>query len=69
MENENYMDFVNNQIELDKLLSSVKPENREYVKNLYNRKKEIIKKNGVFADIQLKLINKKIEKLKNDIQK
>lgn len=67
MENENYVDFVNSQIELDKLLFSVKPEDREYVKELYNKKKEIIKKNGFLANIQLKKINKKIEKLKNDI--
>ena len=66
MNDENYMDFVNNQIEINKLLSSVKPEDRKYVKELYDKKKEIIKKNGFFANIQLKIINKKIDKLKND---
>ena len=68
MNDENYMDFVNNQIEINKLLSSVKPEDRKYVKKLFDKKKEIIKKNGFFANIQLKVINKKIEKkIKNDI--
>ena len=66
MNDENYMDFVNNQIEINKLLSSVKHEDRKYVKELYDKKKEIIKKNGFFANIQLKIINKKIDKLKND---
>ena len=67
MDEKNYIDFVNNQIELDKLLHSVKSENRKYAKELFNKKKEIIKKNGFLANIQLKNINKKIEKLKNDI--
>ena len=63
--NEDYMELVKNQIEVDKLLHSVKLENRGYAKELLNKKKEIIKKNGIFADFQLKKINKKIEKLKN----
>ena len=66
MDEKNYLDFVNNQIELDKLLYSVKPENKEYAKELFNKKKEIMKKNSLFADLQLKKINKKIEKIKND---
>ena len=60
MENENYIDFVNNQIELDKLLSSVDPKNQKLAKELFNKRKDIIKKNGIFADFQLKRINKKI---------
>ena len=67
MDNEDYMDKVKNQIELDKLLHSIKPENHEEAKALYNQKKEIMKKNGLFADWQLRKINKKIEKLKNNI--
>ena len=67
MNNENYIDFINNQIELEKLLNSVKSENKQYAKILFDKKKEIIEKNGFLADFKLKIINKKIEKLKNDI--
>ena len=67
MDNEDQLDLVKNQIEIDKLIHSVKPENREYAKELLNKKREIIKKNGLFADFQLKRINKKIDKLKNDV--
>ncbi len=66
MENEDYLNLVTNQIELDKLLHSVKPEDKELAKELLNKKREIIEKNGFFADFQLKRINKKINKLKND---
>ena len=66
MENEDYLNLVTNQIELDKLLHSVKPEDRELAKELLNKKRKIIEKNGFFADFQLKRINKKINKLKND---
>lgn len=65
MDDEDYMDKVKEQIEIDKLLHSIKPEFKEQVKELYNQKKEIIKKNGFFADWQLKKINKKIDKYKN----
>ena len=63
MEPQDYMDKVKNQIELDKLLHSAEPENREKIKTLYQKKQEIIRKNSFFADWQLKRINKKIYKL------
>lgn len=66
MNDEDYIDLVNNQIELDKLLHSVKPEKQELAKELLKKKKEIMKNNGFFADLQLKRINKKINKLKTD---
>lgn len=66
MNDENYIELVKNQIEMDKLLNSVKPEKREYAKMLLTKKREIIKKNGLFANFQLKKINKKIEKLKSN---
>jgi len=66
MENEDYMDKVKNQIELDKLLHSVKPENRKQVELLYQKKKEILQKNSFFADWQLKRISKKINQFKNN---
>lgn len=64
MDPQDYMDKVKNQIELDKLLHSAKPENHEKIKLLYQKKQEIIRNNSVFADWQLKRINKKIDKLK-----
>lgn len=64
MDNEDYMDLVKNQIEHDKLLHSVKPENKEKAEELLKKKKEIMKKNSFFADFQLKRINKQIAKLK-----
>ena len=64
MDNEDYMDLVKNQIEHDKLLHSVKPENRQKAEELFEKKKEIMKKNGFLADFQLKQINKQINKLK-----
>lgn len=64
MDNEDYMNKVKYQIELNKLLASIPPENRKEAKLLYDKKLEVIKKNSLFADWQLKKINKKIEKLK-----
>ncbi|MBR2289706.1 MAG: hypothetical protein IJ867_03670 [Clostridia bacterium] len=64
MDDSDYMDKVKDQIELDKLLYSVKLENKEMAKTLFYQKKEIIKKNGFFTDWQLKRINQKIERLK-----
>lgn len=64
VDNEDYMSKVKYQIELNKLLSKIKPENHKEAIILYNQKIEIMKKNGLFADWQLKKINKQIEKLK-----
>ncbi|MCI8309319.1 MAG: hypothetical protein HFJ45_03755 [Clostridia bacterium] len=62
---EDYVEFVKSQIELDKLLSVIKPEYHEQIKELLKKKKEIMKNNGFFADFQLNKINKKINKIKN----
>ena len=64
MEEQKYIDLVKRQIELDKLLHSVKKENIDKAKLLFEKKEEIMKKNGFFADILLKNVNKKINKLK-----
>lgn len=69
MEENDYMDLVNNQIEIDKLMHSVKPENRETARKLLEKKKEIMRKNGFFADFQLRRINRKLDKLKGQIVK
>ena len=64
IDNEDYMDKVKYQIELDKLLHSIKLENREEAKSLFEQKRAIMQKNGLFADWQLRRLNKKLEKLK-----
>ncbi len=64
MPDEDYLSLVTNQIEVDKLIHSVKPSKREYAKKLLEKKREIMRKNGFFADFQLRRINKKIQKLK-----
>lgn len=62
MDNKDYMDLVKENIELGKTLYKVKPENREIVKNLIEKKKKIIQQNGFFAELKLNRINKKIQK-------
>ena len=64
MDNEDYLDQFNNKIEYAKFLSSIRPEYLEEANKLLEQKKEIMKKNGLFADRQLKKINKKIDRLK-----
>jgi hypothetical protein len=62
---ENYIDFVHEHIELDKLLASTDPKYHEQIKKLLEKKKTIIEKNGFFAGFQLNKINKKIKKIRN----
>lgn len=64
MDKEDYIDFINNKIELSKLLNLVEPQNRKNVEELFYKKKEIIQKNGLLANFKLKQINKKIAKYK-----
>ncbi len=64
MEND-YMNLVKEHIELDKLLAVTKPEYHSTIKKLLEKKKEIIKKNGLLANLQLNNINKKIQKIKS----
>ena len=61
---ENYVDKVNEKIEYAKLLNSIRPECIQEAGVLLQKKKEIMQKNGFFADLQLKKINRKLEKLK-----
>ena len=62
MDEKDYMDKVNENIELSKILYKVKPEDRETVKKLIEEKKKIIQQNGFFAEFKLNRINKKINK-------
>ncbi len=65
MEEKDYMELVKENINLSKILYKVKPENREIVKSLIEEKKKIIQQNGIFAELKLKRINKKIQKYLN----
>ncbi len=60
--NSKYLDIVRLKIEYDTILSKVPPENVQEVKNLLDKKHEIMKENGLFAGIKINSINKKINK-------
>jgi hypothetical protein len=62
---EDYMSFIKEHIELDKLLATTNPKYHEKIKKLLEDKKDIMQENGFWADFKLKRINKKIQKLKN----
>jgi hypothetical protein len=62
---DDYIKFIEEHIELDKLLATTKPEYHNQIKELLKKKKEIIEKNGIFANFQLNQINKKIQKIKS----
>lgn len=56
------MELIKDNINLSKILYRVRPEDRENVKSLIEKKKKIIEQNGFFANFRLNKINKKIEK-------
>ena len=61
---DDYMSFVKDRIELDKLLGTTRPEYHKQIKELLEKKHNIMKKNGFLAGIQINCINKKLEKIK-----
>lgn len=61
-ENSKYLDLVKLKIEYDTILSKVSPENVQEVKELLDKKHEIMKENGFLAGIKINSINKKIDK-------
>lgn len=62
MGEKDYMELVKDNINSSKILYRVKPEYREIVKSLIEKKKKIIEQNGFFANFRLNRINKKIGK-------
>ncbi len=62
-DNIDYLDEVTNKINEAKLLSKIPVENQQIAINLLKKKQEIKNKNGLFAQIQINHINKKIYKL------
>lgn len=61
-----YEELVKNNISKAKILYSLSEENRILVNELLDKKEQIKEKNGFFANFQLRLIDKKIEKIKNN---
>lgn len=61
-ENTKYLDLVKLKIEYDTILSKVPTENIEEVKMLLDKKHEIMKQNGLLAEMKINKINKKINK-------
>lgn len=69
MQEENYMDLVKEHIELDKLLVTTSAKYHNEIKILLKQKKEIMNKNGILANFQLKKIHKRLDKIKKLSQK
>ena len=57
-----YEQMVKENIMKANLLHSLSPEKQKQVIELLEQKEEIMSRNGIFANIKLKFINKKIEK-------
>lgn len=58
-----YEEMVKENIIKARLLYNLSPEDQKKITNLLNKKEKIIAKNGLFANIKLNHINKKIEKI------
>lgn len=59
-----YEELVKENIAKAKILSSIPEENRELALKLLKEKELVMKKNDLFANIKLKKIDKKLDKLK-----
>ena len=64
-ENIDYLEAVTNKITEAKLLAKISPEQRDFAIQLLNKKKEIHKKNGLFAQLQINHLDKQLNKLLN----
>ena len=60
-----YEQLVKENIKKAKLLYSLSDEDRALVNNLLDEKEKVIEKNGLFANIKLKQIDKKIAKIQS----
>lgn len=58
-----YEEIVKENIKKANILYSLTPEERYEVIELFNEKEKVIEENGLFANIKLIIINKKIEKI------
>lgn len=59
-----YEELVKDNIQKAKILVSIPEKNRPLVLELLKKREEVIKKNGLFVNLELKNIDKKINKLK-----
>lgn len=59
-----YEEIVKDNIQKAKILFSIPEENRPLALELLKQREEILKKNGLFVNFELKKIDKKINKLK-----
>lgn len=60
-----YEQLVKENIKKAKILYSLSEEDRVLVNNLLNEKEKVMEENGIFANIKLKQLDKKIEKIQN----
>lgn len=63
-EKKDYETLVKESIKRANILYSLSEKDRILVNNLLNKKEKIKEKNGIFANLQLNIIDKKIEKIK-----
>lgn len=60
---QDYAEIVNNNIQKAKLLYALSDEDRILVETLLNEKEKVKVENGLFANLKLKKLDKKIEKI------
>ncbi len=63
-EEKDYVEKVTENIEKAKFLFSIPEKNRTLALELLKKREEIIKKNGLFANFELRKIDKKLNRLK-----
>lgn len=61
-----YEELVKENISKAKLLASISEENRPRALELLKKREEILQKNGLFVNFELKKIDKKLDKLKTN---
>ena len=60
---QDYAKIINNNIQKAKLLFSLSEEDQVLVESLLNEKEKVKEENGLFANLKLKKLDKKIEKI------
>ncbi len=64
-----YEELVKENINKAKLLYDLQEEDKKLVIELLNKKEKVIEKNGLFANLELKRIDKKIQKIQHKYKK
>lgn len=68
-EKKDYEQLVKENIEKARLLYDINDEGRKLIEHLLEEREKIRNKNGIFANIKINKINKKIEKIKKQYKK